>query len=58
MKQQPGWFSPLNVLDSVPPAQGASSLGVVLVVVQAQQQLGQVRVDLMVPDAGEDLEQQ
>lgn len=40
------------------PAQGASSLGVVLVVVQAQQQLGQIGVDLMVPDAGEDFEEQ
>ena len=40
------------------PAQGAPRLGVVLVVVQPQQQLGQVRVDLVVAYAGQDLEQQ
>lgn len=42
---------------SVLPAQGASGLCVVLVVVESQQQFGQIRVDLVVPDAGEDLQQ-
>lgn len=40
------------------PAQRASGLCVVFVVVQTQQQLGEVGVDLMVPNTGEDLEQQ
>lgn len=42
----------------VVPAQRAAGLGVVLVVVQTQQQLRQVRVDLMVSHAGEDFEEQ
>lgn len=37
---------------SVLPAQGASGLRVVLVVVESQQQFGQIRVYLVVPDAG------
>lgn len=40
------------------PAQGASWLGVVLVVVQPEQQLSQVRVDLVVSDTWQDLEEQ
>lgn len=46
-----------NICDGVLPAQGAAGLRVVLVVVKSQQQLGQIRVDLMVPDAGQDLQQ-
>lgn len=42
----------------IPPAQGATRLGVVLVVVQPQKQLGQVRVDLVVSNTGQDLEEQ
>lgn len=40
------------------PAQCASSLGVVFVVVQSQQQLSQIRVYLMVPNARQNFEQE
>lgn len=39
-------------------AQGPASLGVVFVVVQAEQQLSQVRVYLVVANAGENLEEE
>lgn len=39
------------------PAQGSSSLGVVFVVIQAQQQLSQVGVYLMIANARENLEE-
>lgn len=39
------------------PAQCASSLGVVFVVVQSQQQLSQIRVYLMVPNTRQNFEQ-
>lgn len=48
----------LTALSGVLPAQRASSLRVVLVVVQPQQQLSQIRVYLMVPHTRKDFKQQ
>ena len=40
------------------PAQGASWLGVILIVVQPEEKLGQVRVDLVIANTRQDLEEQ
>lgn len=57
-----GFSAPEHVLQVtitlVLPAQCASSLGVVFVVVQSQQQLSQIRVYLMVPNARQNFEQE